>query len=434
MNSFTKLFFGTASLQFLSRGLSVVSGVIFARFLGAEQYGLYTYVFSIITIAGLPVLAGIPNLMVREVANFHLEKNWPQLNGIIWWSRWYVLAASAMILISMMLLIHYEYFQPHVAALLFIAIWAIPLRGIASQQDAVLNGFRKPILAQLPSKLLAPVVTLAVLVYFVAFNKPLSSMTLVTISVLALVATCALSYILVRLVIKKNSEPAKSSYMTKSWLKSLVPFALITCVITLNAELALVLLGWLGALESVAYFRVAMQAVMLITIVLSSIDAVLMPNIARLYKSGDMENTQALLSRAVMLTVFVSLPIFLVLVFAGDTLISLLFGEEYLSAYPALIILCVGHFFSIQLGSVGLVLNMTNNERKTVRSLAIALVINLILLFTLVPLYQEIGAAIAVALSLVICNLLMTREVWKLTHLRTWLWFGKVNKQPVQAT
>ncbi|WP_052810317.1 flippase [Vibrio renipiscarius] len=434
MNSFTKLFFGTASLQFLSRGLSVVSGVIFARFLGAEQYGLYTYVFSIITIAGLPVLAGIPNLMVREVANFHLEKNWPQLNGIIWWSRWYVLAASAMILISMMLLIHYEYFQPHVAALLFIAIWAIPLRGIASQQDAVLNGFRKPILAQLPSKLLAPVVTLAVLVYFVAFNKPLSSMTLVTISVLALVATCGLSYILVRLVIKKNSEPAKSSYMTNSWLKSLVPFALITCVITLNAELALVLLGWLGALESVAYFRVAMQAVMLITIVLSSIDAVLMPNIARLYKSGDMENTQALLSRAVMLTVFVSLPIFLVLVFAGDTLISLLFGEEYLSAYPALIILCVGHFFSIQLGSVGLVLNMTNNERKTVRSLAIALVINLILLFTLVPLYQEIGAAIAVALSLVICNLLMTREVWKLTHLRTWLWFGKVNKQALQAT
>ncbi|EGU34095.1 hypothetical protein VIBRN418_00461 [Vibrio sp. N418] len=433
MSSFAKLFFGTASLQLLSRGLSVISGVIFARFLGAEQYGLYTYVFSIITVAALPVLAGIPNLMVREVANFHLEKNWPQLNGIFWWSRGYVLSISAVILAVMSSLVYFDYFQPHVAALIVIAMWAIPLRGIASQQDAVLNGFQKPILAQLPSKLLAPFFTLAVLLYYVFFNKPLSSMTLVTITIFASLLTCTLSYLLVRYVIKKYSEPARPDYLTKSWLRSLVPFALITFVVTLNAELAIVLLGWLGDLESVAYFRVGMQAVTLITIVLSSISTVLMPNIARLYKSGDMENAQALLSRAVRLTVLVSLPIFLVLVFAGDVLIEWLFGSEYLDAYPALIILCVGHFISMQLGPVGLVLNMTHNEGKTVRSLIITLIINLVLLFSLVPLYQEIGAAIAIAASLIICNLLMTHEVWTLTRLKTWISFSHTKKLAVDT-
>ncbi|EGU46388.1 hypothetical protein VII00023_03013 [Vibrio ichthyoenteri ATCC 700023] len=432
MSSFAKLFFGTASLQLISRGLSVISGVIFARFLGAEQYGLYTYVFSIISIAALPVLAGIPNLMVREVANFHLEKKWSQLNGIIWWSRGYVLSVSLLILGIMSALLYLDYFQPHVAALILIAMWAIPLRGIASQQDAVLNGFQKPILAQLPSKLLAPVFTLVVLLYFVYSDRPLSSMTLVSIAIFALILTCGLSYLLVRHVIAKYSQPAKPEYLTNSWVKSLLPFALITFVVTLNAELAIVLLGWLGNLESVAYFRVAMQAVMLITIVLSSISAVLMPNIARLYKSADMESTQALISRAVKLTVLVSLPIFLLLVFVGDVLIRWLFGAEYLNAYPALIILCVGHFVSMLLGPVGLVLNMTHNEGKTVRSLAITLALNLALLFSLVPLYQEIGAAIAIAISLVVGNLLMTRQVWIQTQLKTWIGFSHSKKNTHQ--
>ncbi|WP_260258397.1 flippase [Vibrio intestinalis] len=425
MNSFVKQFFGTAGLQFLSKGISVLSGVIFARFLGAEQYGIYTYIFSIVTIAGIPVIAGLPALMVREIANFQLEKKWPLLYGILWWSRGFVFLVSSIIVLVMLGLAYVGYFEPYVAALLLIAVWVIPLRGIAYQQDAVLNGFRKPVLAQIPSKLLAPIITLSTLLFFVITDRPLTSKTLIEISVVALLFTCILSFVLVRYVIKKNSQPAKAEFKTKQWSKALLPFAIITFVSTLNSELAIVLLGWLSDLESVAYFRVATQAVLLISIVVSSISPVLMPNIARLYKSGDLEQTQAILSRAVRLTVLVATPIFLVLLFGGGLLISILFGDEYLSAYPALIILCFGHFISLMMGSVGLVLNMTNNENRTLRSLAIAVTVNLILLFGLIPLYNEIGAAIGVALSLIICNGLMMFDVRKITRLKTWLSLNK---------
>ncbi|MGF1909776.1 flippase [Vibrio kasasachensis] len=427
-NAFARLFFGTAGIQLLSKGISVIAGVIFARFLGAEQYGLYTYVFSIVTIAGLPVLAGLPHLMVREIASFHLEKKWTDLRGILLWSRFYVLGLSLIILAIMMVLVNLEYFKPHIASLILVAMWVIPLRGVATQQDAALNGFGKPILAQLPSKLLAPIITLSLLLYFVATDTQLTSMTLVSISVLALIFTCLLSFLLVRYVVSKNSQPAKPTYSNKPWIKSLLPFAMISFVFTLNAELAIVLLGWFTDLESVAYFRVATQAVMLITIMRTSIDAVIMPKIARFYRNDDLDSIQALLTRSVRLTVLASSAIFVVLVFGGESLIHLLFGNEYSHAYIPLVILCIGHFVSLQLGSAAPVLNMTNNEQKTMRTLFLSLIINIGLMLFLVPLYQQIGAAIAVSVSLVLSNVLMSREVFKITGLHTCLWLAKTSK------
>lgn len=431
MKSLLKQFVGTAGLQFLSKGISVVSGVIFARFLGAEQYGLYTYVFSIVAIMGIPVLAGVPNLLVREIASFHLEKNWAFLKGVIRWSRAYVLIMATIMVFIVLMLIYGGYYDEHVAALLLIAVWSIPLRGIATQQDALLNGFRKPILAQIPSKLLAPLITIAILAYYIVTERPLTSMTLVNISITALIFTCVLSVFLVRKTIKNNAVEAKARYSVKVWQKALVPFSIMTFVVTLNAELAIVLLGWLSDHEAVAYFRVAMQAVMLISIVLSSVNAVLMPNIARFYQNDDLANSQTLLTRSVQLTVFVSLPIFLILVFWGDNLITFLFGAEYLSAYPALVVLCIGQLMNVMLGSAGLVLNMTRNENKTLRSLLISLTINVVLLAILIPLYGEIGAAFAVAISLCVSTLLMTIDVWRLTKLKTWL--SIKNPKPIEA-
>ncbi|WP_368737165.1 flippase [Vibrio marinisediminis] len=428
-NAFAKLFFGTAGIQFFSRGISVVAGVIFARFLGAEQYGLYTYVLSIVNIAALPVLAGLPNLMVREIASFHYEKNWSNLQGMLLWSRFYVFGLSLIIFSIMIGLVHFGYFEPHVATLIYVAVWVIPLRGIATQQDSVLNGFGKPILAQLPSKLLAPVITLSILLYFVVTGTPLSSMTLVFISVLALVFTCVLSFFLVRYVVRKNAQTAKPTFSSKPWFKSLLPFAMITFVFTLNTELAIVLLGWMTNLESIAYFRVATQAVMLITILRSSIDAVIMPKIARFYRSEAFDEIQILLTRSVRLTMFTSSIIFVILIFGGQTLINVLFGHEYEAAYLPLIILCVGQFISIFLGSSAAVLNMTNNEQKTMKTLMLSLVINVGLMLLLVPLYQEVGAAIAVSISLVLSHLLMSREVFKITRLHTSLCFAKSVKE-----
>lgn len=414
-------FIGTAGLMLISRGLAMVAGIIYARYLGPEQFGLYSFVLAIIAMATLPVVAGLPHLLVREVAHFHLEKKWSLLTGVIKWSRVYVLMVSLIIILCMYSALHFDLFKSSVSSLLWVAVLLIPLRGMLTQQGAVLNGFRQPILAQLPLQIFAPALTLIILCFYIPTGADLTGSKLINISILASLFAFLVSVILLKKTIKSTAKTYTPKYTLKKWHTSLLPFTLMAFIGTLNTELASVLLGWWVDNESVAYFKVAMQGVALISLGLSSVNAVIMPNIARLYKKGDLNSTQVLLTKSVRLSVLISLPIIISLIIFGEFLIGLLFGKDYLEAFPILVILCFGQLVNVFMGSVGVVLNMTGNEKSTLKSLSITFILNLILLAILVPVYGGIGGAIAVSVSLVILNVLVVIDVWKLTGLKTWI-------------
>jgi O-antigen/teichoic acid export membrane protein len=414
-------FSGTAGAMLLSKAVLMISGVVYARYLGPEHFGLYSFLLSIIAIATMPVIAGLPNLLVREVANFHLESKWALLVGVINWSRIYVLIFSLIIMICMYLGLYFDLFKASVSNLLWSTVLLIPLRGVLTQQGAVLNGFRQPVLAQLPAKVFAPIISLIILFIYIYSDIELTSGKLIHISIMASLIAVFVSAILLSKTIKSATKKCKPQYTIKSWHASLLPFTLMTFIGTLNTEFASVLLGWWVDVESVAYFKIAMQAVALIALGLTAVNAVIMPNVARLYKKGDIKGTQALLTKSVRLSVMISLPIIFFLIIFGDFAITLLFGQRYLEAYPILVILCFGQLVNVLMGSVGLVLNMTGNEKSVLKTLSLTLVINLILLSVLIPMYGSIGAALAVSVSLVCWNVFTAIHVWNHTKLKTWI-------------
>jgi O-antigen/teichoic acid export membrane protein len=254
--------------------------------------------------------------------------------------------------------------------------------------------------------------------FFVFNNNELTGGLVIKISIVASLLAFALSAWYLRKIIKQESQIAKPKYLIKQWHVSLTPFTLMVVIGTLNTELATVFLGWLDTTESVAFFKVAMQGMILIALGLNSINSVIMPQVARLYKQGDLKQTQKLLTHSVRLSSFVSLPIILVLIFFGQFAIDLLYGKEYLSAYTLLVILCVGQAVNVLMGSVGVVLNMTHNEKYSLRALLISLFISVLLLLVLIPIYSAIGAAIAVSAGMIIWNLLLAIDVYRLTGLK----------------
>jgi len=419
--SLYRKFTGTAGVMIIGRCLAMVLGIIYARYLGPEQFGLYSFVLSIITMATLPAVAGLPNLLVREIANFHLEKKWGLLKGVINWSHIYVLSISLIVMLIMSGALYFNFFEPSVSDLLWVAIFLIPIKGLLAQQGAVFNGFRKPIWAQLPSQIITPLITLIILSVNLFFYREMSAHNLLYISLFSVLFSFVISAFFIRKKLLIKLKLITEEYAAKTWHKALLPFTLIAFIGTLNTELTSVILGFLGDIESVAYFKVAMQAVALISLGLSSINMVIMPNVARLYKEGNLEATQILLTKSVRLSCLVSLPIILVLVFFGNFFISLLFGDEYLKAYPILVILCIGQTVNVLMGSVGLVLNMTGNESKALKVLIVTLILNILLLFTLIPQYGSLGAAVAISVSLSCWNLMMAFEVCNQTKLKTWL-------------
>jgi O-antigen/teichoic acid export membrane protein len=420
VNSFVKRFLSTAGLQILSKGLIAISGVVFARYLGPEEFGRYSYIMSIILIVSLPVSAGLPNLLIREIATYQLNKDWGLLSGVISWSLRYIFKVSSLMIVLMLIIFYMEVFNKGVEELLWFSLCLIPITGLLTYQGAILNGLRRPVLSLLPAQILSPIIKLLLVLFLITLGVSFRSKELILITIIATTSAFLLSLILLTIVKKKEVKKAQNIYNKKSWNSSLLPFALIVIISTFNTELAVFFLGLLGNVEAVAYFKVAMQATILITLGLSSINTVIMPNIARYFKQGDIQKTQELLTKSVNLSVLVSLPILLALVVFGEFIINLLFGPEYISAYPILVILCIGQLVNVFMGSVGGVLYMTHNEKKALKPLVISLIINIVLLVILIPIYSEIGAAIATSITIIIWNILMAKEVKFLTGLKTW--------------
>ncbi|MGO2498691.1 MAG: flippase [Vibrio litoralis] len=418
--SFLRLFLGTAGLQLIGKGLVVLTGLFFARALGPESYGRYSFIVSIITVAMLPVVAGLPNLIVREVSKYLSEHKYHLVSGMNRWSMLYVLTMSVLSILILILLAELGIWESPLVVLLFSGLALIPFRGILVQQGAMINGYQRPELAQLPPLILSPCIVLgcSVLMYWQGIS--FSAQNVIYIQVISAVFACLLSYNLLSKLTKKARLEARQ-YDTGNWFKSLLPFTILAIVGTMNTELATMMLGFLGDEISVGYFKVALQGITLLALGLQAVNIVSGPKIATLYKQGEIEATQVILKQSVQLSVLSSVPFAILLIVFGEPVIKLLFGHEYLPAAKLLTILCIGQIVNVCMGSVGQVLNMTGNERATLRAQLITLCIMIALLFVLIPLYQGVGAAIAVSIGLVTWNVIMAFDVYRLTGLKTWI-------------
>ena len=74
---------GSAIIQVTNRISVLVLGVILARGLGAESYGVYSYAFALLALGGVIAQLGLPTLILREIASYHSTKDWSYIRGIL---------------------------------------------------------------------------------------------------------------------------------------------------------------------------------------------------------------------------------------------------------------------------------------------------------------------------------------------------------------
>jgi O-antigen/teichoic acid export membrane protein len=112
----------------------------------------------------------------------------------------------------------------------------------------------------------------------------------------------------------------------------------------------------------------------------------------------------------------IGVPAFLVQVLFGRWLLSL-FGEEFIAAYPALVILAIGQLVNYSSGVTVDIIRMIGRSglmlANTVFDVASYVLLNLLL----VPRYGLEGAALAGALQLGSSNVVRAVEVWVITRM-----------------
>ena len=107
-----------------------------------------------------------------------------------------------------------------------------------------------------------------------------------------------------------------------------------------------------------------------------------------------------------------------------------IFGDEYVSYYNVLIILCIGTASITTAGAAPVILMVTGYERNYLKSLSISVATRLTGFVILVPFWDIYGAALAATFSQILMALMLAKNAKRLTGLDGTV-LGIISKMPV---
>lgn len=404
---------GVAGIKVFNVILSLVSGVLLARTLGVENYGIYSFVVSIITLLSLPTNAGLPTLIVRETVKYQLQNRWGLLRGLFTLANSFVIGFSILIAMASAIITWWLWGEDQsLKSIAFLwALLLLPLIAFAKIRSATLLGLRKVIQAQLPEQLVQPLVMITLLLLCILLGFELTPSTAIQYNAFAAFIAFLVGGLLLKLAVPKQVQSSNKEYDLKAWVNSLIPLSLIIGVQAINTQAGIVTLGLFGSAADVGLYKIATTAVGISTIGLMITNPVLGPYITRLSNQNKHEQLQKIFILSSRVSFLITVLIISAFIFFGKEILLLLFGDEYVGANAALLILCIGQLGNVIAGSVGLILKQLSYERVVLRSVALAMVVNIILCLVLVPVYGANGAATAMAISLLLWN---TTNWWQL--------------------
>lgn len=403
-----------------TRGLSILIGMVFvilmARWLGSEDYGHYFFIITLANFLALPVLAGLPTLIVREIAQARGRGDYAPISGIMRWSMNFVVISSSGIGLIGAVVFVFTRAPGDPLPSYALALPMIMALGAMQLAAAYLQGLEHPVLGNLPDGLIRPGTLLVMAV-------GLSALGVLTpeVGVLAHIAAAALAAgwaVIVGRRVRRTAfatlAPTQPRFETRAWLTGLLPLTLIVGAALLNNRLDVLMLGWLTDLSEVGRYGIALQIMGIVAIGPTIMNSIVQPRIARLYASEDRHSLQREATRAARLGLGLAILALAAIALLSEPIVLRLIGEDFRGAIPALLVLGTGRVLIASMGPVGTALNMTGNARVTALLALLFSVVNAALNWVLIPLYGASGAAWATTFSLIALHLVMT---WQTRHL-----------------
>lgn len=398
----------TLAIKAAAAALSFAVGLVLARSLGAGGYGAYSFAMSWVALLRVPALFGLDKLLVRDVAAYCGRGRWGLLRGLLRWADSVALASSFIlgVLVFMVTSMVTEGASSEMVSALRLSLFLIPLTVLVSVRGAVLRGFHRVVLGQLPEELVKPCAFLVLVSIgsLVAADK-LSVTVALWFQIVANGAAFLVAASFLRRELPSGVTEATRMFEVRSWLSAGGPLMLVGALQVTSVQVPVILLGALADAEAVGLYAVAQRGAALINFILVAVSVPLAPVLASLYASGQVTKLQRVITASTRVVLLAALPFALFLLLYGRWFLAL-FGPEFAGgATMALTVLSVAELASVTMGSAGLVLMMTGYERDAAVSYAYSVGLNSLLGILLIPQAGVDGAAVAYAISLLVCKL-----------------------------
>jgi O-antigen/teichoic acid export membrane protein len=417
---------GSAAVRFAGMGLTFLVGVQLARYLGPENYGVYGFAMSLILMSSVGLSLGVPPLATREAALAAGRSDWQTFNGVFRWSAGLLLGLSCLLTIGGLMLLPFlsGHLDPDSRTIALIFLLIVPVYTLTSLVGALMRGMGLLVGGQTLDAIIRPALYSALLFGAMLMAGRLDATEALTLHLFAGLVTlgCGAGWLLWNR--PAAASAADTNIRARHWIRGALPMGLTDILLNMERNFPIVLLGILAAghevgsrlsAADVGIFRVALSSAVFVLLPLSLFAAIVVPVAARLLTQGDRRRLQLFASAAVFAASGAILGITAFLWFAGAALISLVFGAEYVAAWPVLMVLCLTQIMASATGISPGLLTATGHERQVTQAAALSLAVGIVAAVVLTTTYGVMGMAWATVLAATTKSLLLYH--WTVTRI-----------------
>lgn len=375
--------------------MQLVSGMLLARFRTLEEYGTYAQLHMAITLGISLFMLGLPNCINYFLARSDTKEEKRQFLSIYYTVNTILGVLVGIILVISIPIIEIYFRNDKISSFAFylcIFPWAsITITGISNV--LVTYGQSKKLLA-LNLGNAASTLVCVVIVH-------LSSGTFREYMIMYLVCEVAIALGIYLIVyrLEKGLSFRLDWGRIRELLRYAVPIGLASLIGTLNIELDKLMIGRLFDAETLAVYTNASKELP-VTILASSLTAVLLPRMAKSFKDNEYDKAIRLWGNAVQLSYLLICFCSMALVVFAPQIMTILYSEKYLSGvsifrvYSLVLLLRTTYF--------GLVLNTIGKTKFIMYSSIVSFVLNCGMNYLLYMLLGVIGPALATLISLTV--------------------------------
>jgi O-antigen/teichoic acid export membrane protein len=398
----------------IGAGLTYCSQLLIARLVGADTFGVYTYVFAWMVVLAYFSALGFDVALLRFVPAYRAERAYALLKGVIQYAERRALAVGAgVIALGTLVVLLAPGMSSALRSTFLVGFFLVPVWALLWIRSSAVRAFGGVVSALAPDRMVRDGMLLAIVaVASFAFGAKLDAPWVMTATLAGSTVGLVLSSLAKHWLRPRVLDTLSAVYSAAIWRRTALPLVIIAGAESLLNRTGVLLLGWSGHTTDAGIYGLAFNIAFLAALPRTAVNTLFAPTISHLFARKDQAMLQVLVSTSALWTLCGAAAIALVLSVLADPLLSW-FGPGYEAGVPALRILLIGQVFAASLGSQLHVMNMTGHERSAAVLLIISTVVNAVVSMIMVHQFGLTGAAIATTGALILWNAGMAIFIWR---------------------
>ena len=389
----------------LSKILAMTNNIILARWLEPYYFGLFFLGISILEILSVPANFGIPGVLPKLIAQYKSQNNKALIEKTVSVSLGICFIISLFFSIILFfgadLIAENIFNSKELAPLLSVFAWLIPFYVNTFVLISVLRGYQSPRLKVIYQDILPQ--SLKILFFLLLFYAGFGFKAAYFAFAISTLVIFSLIFIKLKTNFIKNLKIRfKAPGLSLSLIKLAWPLSLQSFIWVIYSQIDRLSIGYYLSPREVGIYCAAFSLATLLSIIPQGFSFLSLPEFSKLMAENSFSKFKIFFRQIAELIFTISLPLFICLTIFSKDMLKLLYGQEFINGFMAIIILSFGLLINTLWGPASDALVGAGHTRALLVSTLCGCIANIILNILFIPLFGINGAALATSISMVI--------------------------------